>query len=279
MNLTKYFDPLADGRQFRPDRHAFAVNLGKYRADQGMRMNFAGDSHDAYSVVIDSRSVCSARHPGQRRVPRRGALAHRIRFGETCAAVSVRNRCRRCSARGKQVFDTTCAGCHASARTGTVIPLAEVGTSAERIGTWNERAAREANQVVAGMGIERPGLVEAPLTGYVAAFLDGIWLRALPAQRLGALLRDLLEPPAQRPTRFGAVMTSMIRTGSASSPTAPRPNPAPGIDVGARGGSNRGHAFRTTLPATDKADLLEYLDDPGDRGPPVSTQGNRTFMS
>ena len=28
--------------------------LRVFGADQGMRMNFAGDSHDAYSVVIDS---------------------------------------------------------------------------------------------------------------------------------------------------------------------------------------------------------------------------------
>ncbi|WP_445330678.1 c-type cytochrome, partial [Thauera aminoaromatica] len=152
-------------------------------------------------------------------------------------------------------------GCHASARTGTVIPLAEVGTSAERIGTWNERAAREANQVVAGMGIERPGLVEAPLTGDVAAVLDDIWLRA-PYLHNGSVpsLRDLLEPPAQRPARFwrGYDVYDPDRVGFVThGPEAERIGTV--HDVGARGGSNRGHAFGTTLPATDKADLLEYL--------------------
>ena len=71
------------------------------------------------------------------------------------------------------------------------------------IGTWNERAAREANAVVAGMGIERPGLVEAPLTGYVAAFLDGIWLRA-PYLHNGSVptLYQLLSPQSERDETF-----------------------------------------------------------------------------
>ena len=49
-------------------------------------------------------------------------------------------------------------------------------------------------------GIVRPGLVEANPTGYIRAFLDGIWLRA-PYLHNGSVpsLRDLLTPPAQRP--------------------------------------------------------------------------------
>ena len=262
MNLTKYFMirwPMDDS--FGPTDMPSLWNLGKYRADQGMRMNFAGDSHDAYSVVIDSALGLLGAPPkdnaeflGEVRWLIEYVSAKRAPpypFAVDTAAV----------ARGKQVFDTTCAGCHASARTGMVIPLAEVGTSAERIATWNERAAREANQVVAGMGIERPGLVEAPLTGYVAAFLDGIWLRA-PYLHNGSVpsLRDLLEPPAQRPTRFwrGYDVYDPDRVGFVThGPEAERIGTV--HDVGARGGSNRGHAFGTTLPAADKADLLEYL--------------------
>ena len=165
------------------------------------------------------------------------------------------------AARGKQVFEATCAGCHASARTGTVIPLAEVGTSPDRIGTWNERAAREANAVVEDMGIERAGLVEEPLSGYVAAFLDGIWLRA-PYLHNGSVpsLRDLLEPAAQRPTTFwrGYDLYDPDRVGFVTrGPEAERTGTL--HDVAARGGGNRGHEFGTTLPAADKADLLEYL--------------------
>jgi hypothetical protein len=53
------------------------------------------------------------------------------------------------------------------------------------------------------MGLERKGLVEEDLIGYVAPFLDGIWLKA-PYLHNGSVptLRDLLEPAAQRPKVF-----------------------------------------------------------------------------
>ena len=55
MNLTKYFmvkQPMDD--TFGPTDMPSIWNLQKYRSDQGMFMNFAGDSHDAYSVIMDS---------------------------------------------------------------------------------------------------------------------------------------------------------------------------------------------------------------------------------
>ena len=55
MNLTKYFmmkQPMDD--TFGPTDMPSIWNLQKYKADQGMFMNFAGDSHDAYSVIMDS---------------------------------------------------------------------------------------------------------------------------------------------------------------------------------------------------------------------------------
>jgi hypothetical protein len=57
--------------------------------------------------------------------------------------------------------------------------------------------------VVKEMGLERRGLVEEDLIGYIAAFLDGIWLKA-PYLHNGSVpsLRDLLEPAAQRPKVF-----------------------------------------------------------------------------
>ena len=79
---------------------------------------------------------------------------------------------------GKAVFDANCASCHWSDRTGTVVPVAEVGTDRERLLSWNKGAAIRANEAVKAFGIERRGLVEADPTGYIASFLDGIWLRA-----------------------------------------------------------------------------------------------------
>ena len=262
MNLTKYFMirwPMDDS--FGPTDMPSLWNLGKYRADQGMRMNFAGDSHDAYSVVIDS-ALGLLGAPPKDNAEFLGEVRWLIEYVSAKRAPPYPFAIDPAAAsRGKQVFASSCAGCHASARTGTVIPLAEVGTSPERVGTWNERAAREANAVVAGMGIERPGLVEAPLTGYVAAFLDGIWLRA-PYLHNGSVptLRDLLEPPVQRPASFwrGYDVYDPDRVGFVSS-GAEAERSGTRHEVSARGGGNQGHVFGTALPAADKADLLEYL--------------------
>ena len=142
-------------------------------------MNWAGDSHDAYSVIIDSAlGLLGARAARQGGVPGAGEVAARL----------PQRRSRRRSipfpidqskaAAGKAVFDANCARCHASEKTGTRMPLSAVGTDRGRLDTWNKQAAIEANKVVRDMGIERKGLVEETLDGYIAAFLDGIWLRA-----------------------------------------------------------------------------------------------------
>jgi hypothetical protein len=62
------------------------------------------------------------------------------------------------AAAGKSVFDKACASCHASARTGTRVPIAEVGTDRERLDTWSKEAAIKANRVVREFGLERKGL-------------------------------------------------------------------------------------------------------------------------
>ena len=262
MNLTKYFMirwPMDDS--LGPTDMPSIWNLGKYQPDKGMRLNFAGDSHDPFSVIIDSALGLLGAPPKdnaefldevrwlQDYLSAKRAPAYPFPLDAAKAA------------RGKAVFDAACAACHASARTGTVVPLAEVGTSRDRLDTWNERAAIEANRVVGEMGIVRPGLVEAPLTGYIAAFLDGIWLRA-PYLHNGSVptLRDLLEPPARRPTEFwrGHDVYDPVKVGFVTAgPEAERTGTR--HDVGAKGGGNEGHAFGTELPAEDKDALVEYL--------------------
>jgi hypothetical protein len=159
------------------------------------------------------------------------------------------------------VFDANCASCHASARTGTVIPLNEIGTDRGRIDTWGKQAAIEANRVVSDMGIQRKGLVEAPLTGYVAQFLDGIWLRA-PYLHNGSVptLADLLTPPAQRPRTFwrGYDVYDPARGGFIVQGLAAE-RAGTLYDTRLRGNGSQGHDFGTALPVEDKAVLLEYL--------------------
>ena len=179
MNLTKYFMirwPMDDS--FGPTDMPSVWNLKKYDPERGHRMNFAGDSHDPYSVIIDSALGLMGAEPKNQR----DFLAHidwLVDYLKNLPAPAYPFPVDSAlAAQGKPLFDANCAACHASARTGTVVPLDEIGTDRGRIDTWGERAAVEANKVVKDMGIERAGLVEAPLTGYVAQFLDGIWLRA-----------------------------------------------------------------------------------------------------
>ena len=110
-------------------------------------------------------------------------------------------------------------------------------------------------------GLERRGLVEEDLTGYVAAFLDGIWLKA-PYLHNGSVptLRDLLEPAAQRPKVFwrGYDVYDQTKVGFVSdTPAAQRVGTK--LDTASKGGGNHGHEFGTTLPAAEKDALVEYL--------------------
>jgi hypothetical protein len=165
------------------------------------------------------------------------------------------------AAAGKPVFDANCAGCHASERTGKRMPLAAVDTDPERMKTWNKDNAVAANKVVSGFGIQRKGLVEAPLDGYNPPFLDGIWLRA-PYLHNGSVptLRNLLDPPAQRPAVFwrGYDVYDPKDVGfDWKSDDAKRVGTM--HDASQRANSNRGHAFGVDLPASEKEALLEYL--------------------
>lgn len=213
MNLTKYFMirwPMDDS--FGPTDMPSVWNLGKYKADQGMRMNFAGDSSDAYSVVIDSALGLLGAPPKDNEVFLKN-IRWMLDYLTAARAPAYPFPVDGAQAdKGKAVFEANCAACHASERTGHVVPVEEVGTEKDRMDTWNEKAAREANQVVKKMGIERKGLVEEPLKGYVAAFLDGIWLRApisttAPCPPCGTCW----SPPPPVPRCSGAATTCMTR--------------------------------------------------------------------
>jgi mono/diheme cytochrome c family protein len=262
MNLTKYFMirwPMDNS--IGPTDMPSVWNLKKYRHDKGDRMNFAGDSHDPYSVVIDSALGLLGAAPHDKK----DFLGHIDWLVEYLKnkpapkypfAVDTAK-----AAQGARVFEANCSHCHASARTGTRVALAEIGTDPERLGTWNKQAAIEANKVVKDMGIERLGLVEEPLIGYVAQYLDGIWLRA-PYLHNGSVptLHDLLTPPGARPKIFwrGYDVYDPVNVGFISQGAAAQ-HAGTKYDTTARSNSNRGHDFGTALPASDKDALVEYL--------------------
>jgi hypothetical protein len=136
----------------------------------------------------------------------------------------------------------------------------EVGTDPERLKTWSRQAAIDSNKKVRSFGIERRGLVETEPSGYIAAFLDGIWLRA-PYLHNGSVptLRDLLKPVAERPQVFyrGYNVYDPVNVGFITDGEAERVGTR--YDVNERSSSNRGHEYGTDLPQSQKDALIEYL--------------------
>lgn len=165
------------------------------------------------------------------------------------------------SARGRTVFDATCATCHGpgGARTGQVIPIDEVGTDRHRLDTWTAASATAFNSLTNGQPWAFTHFRKTP--GMAASLLDGIWLRG-PYLHNGSVptLADLLQPVAMRPTRFfrGYDVVDPVGVGFVSSgPDAQ----AEGFDydVTQPGNGNAGHAYGTSLTPDEKRALLEYL--------------------
>jgi hypothetical protein len=162
---------------------------------------------------------------------------------------------------GAPIYEAECAACHAfgGKRTGTVIPLDEIGTDRHRLDMWTKNAATTYNAY--GAGHEWQFSHFRTTNGYVSVPLDGLWLRA-PYLHNGSVpsLTDLLEPVAQRPQRFwrGYDVYDRVKTGFVSDgPDAQRLGSF--YDTTLPGNANAGHLYGTTLPPESKRALLEYL--------------------
>lgn len=262
MNLTKYFLlnwPMDD--TLGPTDMPSVWNLQKYQPEKGMLMNLAGDSHDARSVIIDSALglLNAAPHDREDFLAQVDWLAKYLGEKQPPQYPFPINQQR--AEAGKAVFDSNCARCHASERTGTRVPVEEVGTDRERLKSWSKKAAVESNKVVRNFGIERPGLVENEPSGYIAAFLDGIWLRA-PYLHNGSVptLRAMLKPVAERPKVFyrGYDVYDPVDVGFVTQgPEAQRIGTK--YDVSERASGNQGHEYGTKLSPQEKDALIEYL--------------------
>jgi hypothetical protein len=262
MNLTKYFlirAPMDD--TIGPTDMPSIWNLKKYKPEKGMLMNLAGDSHDARSVIIDSALGLLAAAPHSKE-----DFLEQVAWLENYLGNLARPKYpfpidQAKAKAGEAVFNRNCASCHASERTGTRVPVEEVGTDRERLRSWSKQAAIESNKIVRSFGIERRGLVENEPSGYIAAFLDGIWLRA-PYLHNGSVptLRDLLKPVAQRPKVFyrgydvyDPVNVGFITQGKEAQRVGTK------YDVSERSNGNQGHEYGVRLPAAEKEALIEYL--------------------
>lgn len=165
------------------------------------------------------------------------------------------------AAAGADVFRTECASCHApgQARFGQVVPISEIGTDRHRLDAWTNAAADAFNGHGEGRDWALAGFRKTE--GYVAASLDGLWLRG-PYLHNGAVpsVADLLEPVDRRPAQFwrgydvlDPVKVGFIAQGAEAEAEGTR------YDTSRPGNSNAGHTYGTQLAPELKRALLEYL--------------------
>ena len=165
------------------------------------------------------------------------------------------------ASQGSAVFKQHCADCHAvgGKRTGSVIPIAEVGTDPHRFDSWTKASADSYNAYAKDYPWKFSNFEK--LDGYNSVLLDGIWLRA-PYLHNGSVpsLVDLLEPVENRPKQFhrGYDVYDKEKVGFVSyGPDAERFGWK--VDVGVPGNSNSGHLWGTTLTAEEKRSLVEFM--------------------
>jgi mono/diheme cytochrome c family protein len=261
MNLTKYF--LTGSKMdstLGPTDMPSVWNLQKYDPKRN-RLNLAGDSWDAHSVIIDSALGLLGAAPGSNQVFLDEIAWLEKYLGSYPAPKYPYPIVAEQAAAGSAVFTRECARCHRSARTGTVLPVAEVGTDVNRMLSWNREAAIKSNVAVERFGIKRRGLVEEDPTGYIVPYLDGIWLRG-PYLHNGSVptLRDLLSPLAARPKLFyrGYDLYDPLNVGFVSQ-GAEAMRIGTVYDVTRRSNGNQGHEFGVALPQAEKDALIEYL--------------------
>jgi hypothetical protein len=166
------------------------------------------------------------------------------------------------AAAGKEVFDQTCASCHAqgpASRLLSLIDIAEIGTDRNRLDTWTQASANAVNHLRTELGVNSADLTKT--NGYIAVPLDGIWLRA-PYLHNGSVpnLRDLLEPRERRTKVFyrGYDVYDPRNLGFDSQSEEAR-RTGFRFDTAERGNGNQGHLYGTDLAPRQKEALLEYL--------------------
>lgn len=273
MNLTKYFmTAMAVDNSTGQADFPSIWNL-KTRSGPGLYLNWSCDTPAVRSVLIDSALGLGAAPDRSNPIDRLNWSWSRRSWFEKRMDALVQylsdlpppkypfSTDASLLTRGKTVYTQNCAACHEPGQkyTNKPVPISDVATDRERMDTWIQSAADEANRRVKEMGISRPDMVKQE--GYQGIPLDGIWMRA-PYLHNGSVpnLRELLEPADRRSKVFyrGYDVYDSINVGFVSSgENAQRAGFK--LDVSERGNGNQGHLYGTTLPKADKDALVEYL--------------------
>jgi hypothetical protein len=164
------------------------------------------------------------------------------------------------TADGRAVFEQRCAQCHApgGARTGSVIPVEEVGTDRHRLDMWTAASPVAYNRFADGYPWDFTAFRKT--NGYVAVPLDGVWLRA-PYLHNGSVasLEELLNPSGRRPTFYrGYDVFDPVRVGFVSDGEAAQ-RMGMAYDTSKPGNGNAGHTYGVELTPAQRKALIEYL--------------------
>ncbi|MDH4063566.1 MAG: cytochrome c [Acidobacteriota bacterium] len=172
--------------------------------------------------------------------------------------------------RGAGLYQTHCLECHADhrfrdgvtagARVGLVEPIDRIATDRHRLDSYTFAFA--ANQYGLYPDSEYRFTHFRKTNGYANHPLDGIWLRG-PYLHNGSVptLRDLLDPPEQRPAVFyrGHDVFDQAGVGFVSNVEAFNGQVFTRFDTTVPGNGNGGHLYGTTLADEDKRAIVEYL--------------------
>jgi hypothetical protein len=172
--------------------------------------------------------------------------------------------------RGAPLYQQHCAACHADARfrdgitsgsrVGQVEPIEGIATDRHRLDSYTSVFA--ANQTGLYPQSEYRFSHFRKTNGYANQPLDGIWLRG-PYLHNGSVptLRDLLDPPDQRPKVFyrGYDVFDQARVGFVSNVPRDGNQVFTQYDTAVPGNGNGGHVYGTALMPDEKQAIVEYM--------------------
>ena len=170
------------------------------------------------------------------------------------------------AARGRTVFDATCARCHGTYENGgtypnELVPLADIGTDS-LLATGTAQFADPYVQWFAQSFWGEMSRLE-PQQGYVAPPLDGIWATA-PYFHNGSVptIAAVLDSPQRPPSwtrSFQSTDYDQAAVGWKFTAVAPNPSMTTIYDTSQPGYGNGGHVYGDALDDGDRAAVIEYL--------------------
>jgi hypothetical protein len=166
------------------------------------------------------------------------------------------------AAKGKALYKEYCAQCHAfsGAKIGQVTSIDEIKTDPGRLDSFSYEFAVNMNTLFAGYSYRFSRFRKT--NGYANMPLDGVWLRA-PYLHNGSVptLRDLMEPPENRPKVFyrGYDVFDRKKVGFVSTVAEENGHCYFRYDTALPGNGNGGHLYGTVLTPDEKEELVEFM--------------------